>query len=300
MRVLGSIVLIGAAALAPAQGWQSVESALGRKGVERDGVYRVTFPRRDLDVRIGDARIGDTRIGGIRIEPAFGLTTWAAFSRMTGHRSRFVMVMGDFVVTDAELPAAQKALLDGGLTVTAVHNHLAGESPSIKYMHFSGRGEPGKLAQALRTALAATGTPSGTPAPAAPVPEPDWTAVESALGVKGTRNGKVLNVGVPRLEKILEEGEELKATNGGASSINFQWIADGRVAVTSDLVLLRNEVQPVIRALYQNGITITALHNHMIEDEPRTFHLHVWAVGDPAKLAQGMAAALALTNSKRG
>lgn len=269
--------------------WTSVEKALSRKATVRDGVCRVNYPRRDLDVRIGD----------LKVAAGFGLTTWIAFQRMSKHSSDYAMAMGDFVATDAEAPAAQKALLDGGLEITAVHNHLLGENPGIVYMHFSGQGEADKLASAFLGALGKTGAPTEAP----PAPDltgaPDWTALERALGRKGTNNGRVYNVSVPRADRILEEGEEIHALNGAASSVNFQWIADGKVALTSDLVLAKDEVRPVVHAMHRNGITITALHNHMLEDEPRTFHMHVWATGAPEALAKAMAEALDLTESKK-
>lgn len=278
------VVLIASlVALVPQQvNTAAIDAVLFRKGTEREGVYRVNFPRRDLDVRIG----------GVKLEPAFALTTWAAFSPM-GHGSKFVMLMGDFVVTAAELPKAQKALLDGGIRITGVHNHLIGESPQIMYMHFAAKGDATQLATALLDALKTTGTPLGElPPPTSTPPVPDWTEVESILKFKGTRNSVVLNVSIPRAHPILHEGEPLKTPNGANSSLNFQMLADDQAAVTSDLVLVADEVDAVVSALHKGGITVTALHNHMIYDEPRTFHLHTWGVGKPSDLADKMRTAL--------
>jgi hypothetical protein len=291
-RAMG--VLLVAAILASGVGqakddWSVVETTLARKATVRDGVARVNYPRRDLDVRVGD----------VNIAAGFGMTTWVAFQRMSKHSGDYAMAMGDFVATDAEAPAAQRALLNGGMELSAVHNHLLGEQPGLVYMHFSGQGETAKLASAFLTALKTTGAPLEAP----PAPDltgaPDWSSVEQALGRKGTNNGRVYNVSIPRADKIFEDGEEVHALNGAASSVNFQWLGNWRVALTSDLVLTKDEVRPVVHAMHRNGITITALHNHMLEDEPRTFHMHVWAIGAPATLAKAMAEALDLTDSKK-
>jgi hypothetical protein len=284
MQMLASLVFI-ALGSAP-QEMPELEQVFGRKGIEREGVTRYTFPRRDLNVQCE----------GVRLEPAFALTTWAAFAKMTGHESKFAMVMGDLVVTEEELPRAQKALLDSGLTITGVHNHISGERPAIMYMHYGGKGEARRLAEAVLAVVKTTGTPTET-APASNVPPPDWTAVENILGHTGTRNGVVLNVGIPRAG-IQHEGEPLPAPMGASSSVNFQLVSAQRVAVTSDLVLLGDEVDAVVKALHTAGITVTALHNHMIFDDPRTFHLHVFAVGDPAHLARGIKSALDLMGER--
>jgi hypothetical protein len=268
------------------QDMASLEQVFGRKGTERDGVVRYTFPRRDLKVECQ----------GVKLEPGFALTTWAAFGPMGDHRSRYVMMMGDFVVTEAELPRAQKALLDGGLTITGVHNHIVGEKPGIMYMHYAGKGEPRQLAQAVLAALKTTKTPVEA-APASKATLPDWSEVEKILGVTGAKNGIVLNVGIPRLG-IKHEGEPLPTPMGASSSVNFQWIKAGSVAVTSDLVLFPDEVDAVVKALHKAGVTVTALHNHMVYDDPRTFHLHTFAIGRPADLAKAIRTALDLMPNK--
>ncbi len=275
--------------LAPQLSTAEIDAVLQRKGSLNGGVYRVTFPRRDLDVRIGT----------MRLEAGFALTTWAAFVPMAGHQSRFAMLMGDFVATESELPAAQSALLENGIGVTGVHNHVVGERPGIVYMHYSAKGEPAKLAGALLAALKTTGTPLGELSPPKAMREPDWSEVDAILGFKGARNGRVLNVSIPRADPILHEGEPLTAPSGANSSINLQWIEKDLAAITSDLVLIADEVEPVVRALHRAGITVTALHNHMLYDEPRTFHLHAWATGRPAELARGMRSALDRMKVKR-
>ena len=277
------LLLFATAAWAGLQGVDTaaIDAVLVRKGTEREGVYRVNFPRRDLNVMVGE----------VKLEPAFALTTWAAFSPM-GHGSKSAMLMGDFVVTAAELPKAQRALLDGGIRISGVHNHVVGETPQVMYMHYTAKGDAAQLAKALLEALKTTGTPLGELPPPAPSATPDWNEVETILKYKGARNGSVLNLSIPRANAILHEGEALKAPNGANSSLNFQMLADGSAVATSDLVLLADEVDAVIAALHKGGVTVTALHNHMLLDEPRTFHLHTWGMGKPSDLARTFRAAL--------
>lgn len=286
VKCIGLLVLCLCSSAAVAQDWSSIEPILGRKGVEKDGVYRVAFPRSDLSVTVQ----------GHPIDAPFALTSWIAFSKMQG----MAMCMGDFVVTDAELPEAQKRLLDNGFDITAVHNHLIGETPAVKYMHFSGQGDPAKLATGYVAALRATSTPLTAPAPVeATGTPPDWSSVEAIMKYKGNRNGRVLSFGVPRSEAILVSSQPLMPSNGAGSSVNFEWVDDKTVMLTSDLVLLASEIRTVVGAMHSHGITVTALHNHMIDDAPRTFHMHVFAIGDPKTLAEGMAQALSTMNVKR-
>jgi len=271
--------------------WSGVSKALGREGTFSDGVYRINFPRADLKVRVGE----------VEIQPGFGLTTWAAFAPMQGHRGKAVMGMGDFVVTADELPRVQSRLLAANWSITAVHNHLAGEQPQVMYMHFSKIGEAETLAGELRTALAETRTPiAPTMGLSQLLPETHarWQSIQAQLGRKGRENPRVLNLSLPRAEVLKEAGEVLKPSNGGASSVNFQILDAARIAATGDLILLADEVQPVLKALHAAGITVTALHNHMLLDEPRTFHLHFFAAGGDAAIVQGVKEALSRTNLK--
>jgi hypothetical protein len=165
-----------------------------------------------------------------------------------------------------------------------------------------------KLAQALRDALVVTKTPMVTAA--APAPQqaagsaetspPEVATIDQVLGHKGRMSGGVYQVGVPRAEPIRMMGMDIPGSSGLAIALNFQPTGGGKVATTGDFVLTEAEVEPVIRALRENGIEITALHNHMLMEEPRLFFMHFWANDDAAKVAGGLKAALDKMNVKRG
>jgi hypothetical protein len=145
-------------------------------------------------------------------------------------------------------------------------------------------------------------TKAPPPAPAPPDREPfglDTAGIARTVGAAGRVNGGVYQISVPRAEPIREGELEIPASMGVATAINVQPTQSGRAAVTGDFVLLASELNPVIRALIENGIEPTSLHNHLLEEQPRLFFLHFWAHADPAKLARGLRAALDRTNSRR-
>ena len=263
----------------------ALDKVFGRKGTVAGDVYRVTFPRGDMKISVGD----------FSVAPGLALTSWVALHRM-GSES---MMMGDLCMLDSEEPAVVAKLVELGLGVTAIHNHLVGEKPAIKFLHFSGSGEATTLATKIKQVFALTGTPLGTPTiPAAPTSTPDWSVVEAQLGTKGRKSGYIISYGFPRNEKLMESGMEMPPAMGMATGINLQ-MDGGRVATTGDFVLLADEVNKVVKALETHGITVTAIHNHMLYDEPRLFMLHFWGVGEPGKIAEGLKAALDQTNSKK-
>jgi hypothetical protein len=263
--------------------------ALGKPGTELPGgVYRVGLPRTDIKATLD----------GVELKPGFALGSWLAFSRM-GKDS--AMVMGDLVLTMDEVGPVTAKLLAGGIEVTALHNHLLRNQPFTMYMHVHGSGDPVKLATALHAGLAESKTPlaaaSGGSQPAtAPAPPPaldlDTAAIDQALGAKGTNNGGVYQYGIPRAEPVKDGGMVVPASMGSANAINFQPTGGGKAAITGDFVLIAKEVAPVMKALRDGGIEVTALHNHMLADEPRLFFMHFWANDDAKKLAAGLKAAL--------
>jgi uncharacterized protein DUF1259 len=275
---------------AAAPDWKAVEQALGKAGqLMPGGVYRVGFPRTDLTVMVQ----------GVRVEPAFALGSYAAFKPI----GDAAMVMGDLVLLDAEVTPVMTRLLQGGLNVTAVHNHLNEMSPHIMYMHYGGHGDAVRLATAIRDALSASATPLTSPpaaSPAAGGPSFDPKQIEAIMGRSGTLlNPRVFQVGVPRAETITEGGEELPSAMGVGMPFNFQDLGDGKAAITGDFVLIGTEVNPVARTLRARGIEVTALHNHALGDEPRLFYMHFWAHADALTLARTLRAALDLTNSRK-
>jgi Domain of Unknown Function (DUF1259) len=270
--------------------WKAVEQALGKAGqVQPGNVFRVGMPRTDLAVTVK----------GVPVKPGFALGSYAAFAPAGDS----AMVMGDLVLLDQEVPAVMSGLFANGLEVTAVHNHLNEMTPHVMYMHYEGHGDAVQLAKALRQALSASGTPLGAaaaPAAAAAGPALDTKSIEQALGRAGRDvGGGVFQVTVPRAEAITEMGHPLLPAMGVTTVMNFQPTADGKAAITGDFVLIDKEVNAVARTLRQNGVDVTALHNHALMDTPRLFYMHFWANDDPVKLAGALKAALAQTNSQR-
>jgi hypothetical protein len=266
--------------------WQAVEQAMGRAGTMQPGdVYRFGLPRTDLQVT---AR-------GVQIQPALALGSWVAF-KATGDQA---MVMGDLVLTEDEVNPVMLALQQGGVQQTALHNHLLGESPRVLYMHIAGHGDAVQLAQTIRGALALSNTPL-TP-PAASTPPQDiginTEEIERIFAYKGNAAGTVYQFNIPRQESIADQGMEVPPTMGTGTVINFQPTGGGNAAVTGDFVLLASEVNPVISALRANGIEVTALHSHMLMDEPRLFFMHFWAHDDAVQLALRLREALVKTNN---
>jgi Domain of Unknown Function (DUF1259) len=269
--------------------WSKVDQALGKPGTNQPGgVHKYGLPRADLKITVD----------GVAIKPTLALGSWIGFMPMGND----AMFMGDLVLTDDEISPVMKRLIDDGIEITAVHNHLLRTSPAVFYMHVGGQGEPVKLAQTLHAALALSQTPFAAPAPAAAPAtiELDTAAVDTALGAKGTVNGGVYQVNILRAESISEDGMVVPPAMGTAIAINFQPTGAGKVAITGDFVLLGKEVNPVLRALRNNGIEVTALHSHMIDDSPHLFFMHFWANDDVTKLTHGLRAALDLANVKRG
>lgn len=295
-RAIVSSVMMGALALAhqPAAGQghatldvAAIEQALGRKGQTQDGVYKVSAPRSDLKVSVG----------GVAVRPGLALGSWMAFRAAGGE----TVAHGDLVLLEQELNPVISALQAGGFDITAVHNHVIGETPRIMYVHFWGRGDAAALAKGLRAALDKTATPAASPAsPESSDAMPGWIeGVSTALGRKGTYRGGVLSVSVPRPETITMMGVELPPSMGMATAINVQEASSGRVAATGDFVMVGDEVNAVARALRGHGIEITALHNHMIHGSPELYFMHFWATGSPAGVGAGLRAALDAMSARR-
>jgi hypothetical protein len=260
-----------------------LNNVFGKKGSVQGMVYRITYPRSDLKVKVNE----------FPVAPGLALTSWIGILSMDNES----MMMGDLVLLDTEEAAAVTRLVSSGLSITAIHNHLTNEKPAIKYIHFSGSGDPLKLATSIKSVLAITGTPMNALSAQTHTTVPDWSKVEAILGNSGKHNGMLLQYSFARKEKLRDAGMEMPAAMGMATGINLQM--DGNTAATTgDFVLLADEVNPVIKALTENGIIVTAVHNHMLYDDPRLFMMHFWGLGDPEKLATGLKAALAKTNSK--
>jgi len=294
MRTIGVLIVSTALALvanvAGAQqiDWQKVDDAFGRKATVTEDVHRYGFPRTDLQVTLD----------GVTIKPALALGGWVAFKPAHGG----AMVMGDLVLLDSEINPVMAKLIENGLEITAIHNHVLRASPATFYMHVGGHGDAVKMATAIRTALAQSKTPLQAPAASAPPPaiDLDTAQLDQIIGAKGQANGGVYQIGVPRRDPISEHGTQISPAGpmGVATAINFQPTGNGKAAITGDFVLAGEEVNPVLKALRSNGIEVTAIHSHMLTETPKLIFLHFWANDDALKLARGLRAALDKTASK--
>jgi len=261
--------------------WDAVAKAIGRPGTEMPGgVYRVGLPRGDLTVMVD----------GVQLKPALALGSY-----MVAHKGgKEAMVMGDLVLLQEEVNPVMKKLIEQGIEITAIHNHVLRATPQVMYMHYQGHGDAAKLAAAVRSALEQSKTPLEAPAKGAAQPpiDLDTAAIEKTLGAKGTANGGVYAFSIPRAEPIKEHGMTVPAAMGLGIAINFQPTGNGKAAITGDFVLTAREVNPVLKALRENGIEVTALHSHMLDEQPRLFFMHFWANDDAQQLARGLKAAL--------
>ncbi len=274
---------VGAQRVAKDDRWSAVSEALGRSGrAQPDGTYTVILPRGDLDVKVG----------GLKLAPALWMASSATFSAPGDD----AMMMGDLLVTEEEVATVMPRLAAESVEVTAIHTHLTHESPRLMFLHVEGHGNAVKMAQSLRRALSVLKLtpPTGIP----PLPADfDLSKLEAAMGEKGGIGGGAVNMLLPRREAVTMNGMKVPASMASTSVMHFQPLGKGKVAATGDLVLLAQEVHPVIVALAQQGIEVTTIHNHMLSESPRLFFLHYWAVDDQAKITRGLRAALNIMNS---
>ncbi len=256
----------------------AIAREIGKAGQMIGAVYKISLPRTDLQVSVN----------GVMVRAGLALGSWMAFEPAGGQAA----ADGDLVLSENEVNPVISRLEQAGLEVTAVHNHLLGESPRVMYVHFFGRGDAATLARGLKGALSTTRTPlSEAPAAAEPgLAEAD--RIQQILGLKGAVKGGVLAVSSPRAERITMMGVELPPSMGMATSMNFQDAGGGHVAATGDFVLTGEEVNPVIRALRAHRLEVTALHNHMIHGSPELYFMHFWANDAADTVATGLKAAL--------
>src|SRR5215216_4151351 len=270
--------------------WKAVEQALGKTGSLQPGdVYKVSFPRSDLKVTAA----------GIELKPALALGTWVAFKQI----GSMTVVMGDLVLTENEVTPVLSKLQQGGVETTALHNHVLNESPRVMYMHIHAMGDAVTIAKAIHDALALTKTPFAAPSSTATAQIGiDTKQIDQIVGQSGKINGGVYQYSIARADEITDGAMmsdnklAIPPSMGLAQAINFQPGGGGKAAITGDFVLIAGEVNPVIKALRDNGIEVTALHSHMLTENPRLFFMHFWANDDALKLARGLRAALDKVN----
>jgi len=261
--------------------WSKVDTALGKTAAAQGDVHRYGIPRSDLQVTLE----------GVTIKPALALGGWVAFEPAKDG----MMLMGDIVLTENEVTPVMTKLLQSGIEITALHNHLMRTTPATFYMHIRGHGDPVKLATAIREALAESKTPFEPPAASASQTDKvdlDTEKLDQALGSKGKVNGGVYQFSIPRREPVTENGMPVPPAMGTGTVINFQPTGAGKAAIAGDFVVTAEELNPMISALRENGIEVMAIHNHMLEEQPRLFFVHFWANDDAIKLASGLRSAL--------
>ncbi len=281
MMVASLSLLCAKSATAAETDWKKVDFVFNRTAAVSGAVHRYGLPRSDLKVSLD----------GVQLKPGFALGGWVAFEPM----GDATMMMGDLVLTEAEINPVMTKLLAEGLQVTAVHNHLLRATPPTFYMHVSGMGDAEQLARMTRVALEESQTPWEMGAAAPPAATDlgiDTAQIDEAIGFKGRNNNGVYQFGVPRSDSIQKGGMAIPGAMGTAIAINFQPTGSGKAAITGDFVALASEVNSLIKALRDNGVEVTAIHNHMLDDEPRAFFVHFWANDDAVKLAKGLRAAL--------
>jgi hypothetical protein len=266
---------------------EAIEKAIGKAGELKNDVYKISFPRSDLNVAVR----------GVKVKPGLALGSWAAF-KAVGHEA---IVIGDLVLTEDETVPVFDKLRKEGMGVTALHNHLIGESPRVMFLHIAAKGDAARLAGLIKNALALTKTPIGE-TPRKPDEastktgdgEVEFNAeqIQQALGHKGMVKGGVLYVSVPRPEHIIMLGITLSPAMGMATALNFQQAEGGKVAATGDFVMIRDEVDHVTMVLAQQGIMVTALHNHLVHGSPELYFMHFWANDTAENVAKGLRAGL--------
>lgn len=269
-----------------------IEKIIGIKGKGNNGEYKITVPQNDLSVVVD----------GFKIIPAMGLSTWVAFSPSKDG----VMAMGDIVITENDLKPVQQEIIRQGLTSTAIHNHFIRNHPNIMFMHMGGSGSTEVMAQKAKAVLdkvkevRGANPSAGTASSEAVANTLDTKRLDEILGYKAEMSKGVYKYTIGRPDvKLTEHGAPVSTFLGFNTWAAFQGTAD-KAAVAGDFTMLENEVEPVLKALIENGIEVVALHNHMVHEQPRIFFLHYWGIGNAEQLARGLRAAIDQTGKKQG
>src|SRR6476619_7150001 len=281
LSILICCATITAASAAPLD-TAKIDQLTGLKGKfnEKEGVYKVTFPRNDVKVVVD----------GWTMPPFMGLGTWAAFIATKDG----AMVMGDTVLFEDEVNAAMSAALDNGLNVTALHNHFFFDHPKVYFMHIEGEGPADKLAAAVRKvydvakqmraagpnpkdSLGAARLPEKSSITAAPLNEIFGAQGESKYGMVKFTFGRPATMHGTNIGKDMGVNTWAAFAGGDDNAV-----VDGDFAVTED------QLQPVLRSLLKDKINIVAIHQHMTHEEPRIMFFHYWGKGSAKDLAQAV------------
>ena len=284
--VVLTLAFASLSAVAHAQGvrtvaWDSVGALLGTPPTPTAGYMRYNRPRRDLTVMVGD----------VRVATGLALGGWVGFDGAPTS----AMMMGDLVVTAAELPALERALIDGGLSITAVHNHLVGETPQVLYVHVHGHGAATTLARAVDRAVATTATPRPLASPT-PTPAPltaDTALVFAQLGQRGRGTGNVASVTLELVpQPVTVQGRAVPGALAAASPVNVQFVSATRVVATGDFAVTETQLEPLVRALVRGGVTVTAVHSHLSGESPHVLYVHFWGDGPPTDVLAALRRAI--------
>jgi hypothetical protein len=261
-----------------------IERIMGIKGTSSKGEYKVTIPQNDLAVTVD----------GFTITPPMGLSAWVAFTPAPAG----AMVMGDLILTETDLKPVQQEVIRQGLTITAIHNHFVRNHPNVIYMHVGGTGTTDVMAQKAKAVLDKIAdvrglNPSKGTASTESVPNTlDPVKLDLILGYRGMMSKGVYKYTIGRPDvNLREHGVPISTFMGFNTWAAFQGTPE-KAAVAGDFTMLEGEVAPVIKALVENGIEVVAVHNHMVQEQPRIFFLHYWGVGPAEQLAKGLRAAL--------
>ncbi len=269
----------------------TIERVMGMKGKTNNGEYKITIPQNDLSVEVD----------GFKIIPAMGLGTWIAFTPSKNG----AMIMGDVVITETDLKPVQQEIIKQGLTITAIHNHFVRNHPNVMYMHVDGSGPIESMAQKAKAILEkvkevrGSDPAKGTASNEAVQNTLDTKRLDDILGYKAEMSKGVYKYTIGRPDvKLTEHGVPVSTFLGFNTWAAFQGTPD-KAAVCGDFTMLADEVAPVIKALVENGIEVVAVHNHMVQEQPRIFFLHYWGIGNAEQLAKGLRAAFDQTGKKQ-
>ena len=290
LSTLGAAWLSGACAMshmsqgqAPAArpldaAWDSVGKILQSPPAPNAGYVRYNFPRRDIALSVG----------GVTVAPSLALGAWAGFS---GGPDK-AMMMGDLVLLAAELKAVLAELAKQNIGVTAIHNHLVGDAPTITYVHFHGEGKAIDLATRINAALAKTAGPR----PVVPSTQPvtaDTARVFRAMGQSGRASGNVVQLAfILVTQPVTMHGMPLVPALAYGTPVNLQFVGENRLVATGDFSVLGEKVDGVTRALAMGGITATAVHSHLVGESPHVYYIHFWADGAVDDVLRGLRAAV--------
>jgi hypothetical protein len=260
-----------------------IDELTGLKGKmnEKEGVYKVTFPRNDVKVIVD----------GWTMPPFMGLGTWAAFTKGAHTEA---MVMGDTVLFEDEVNAAMSAALDNGLSVTALHNHFFFDQPKVFFMHIEGEGKADKLAGTIRKVYdTVKNIRAANPQPkdsfgAQPLPEKSSITaapLNEILGTQGESKDGMVKFTIGRPATM--HGVKIDSTMGVNTWAAFGG-SDDNAVVDGDFAVTEDELQPVLKALLKDKINIVAIHQHMTHEEPRIMFFHYWGRGRAKDLANAV------------